>query len=279
MRCRCEKSRALRSNSTARLTWPDTQRRTTPKPIRSTTTADDGPDERSERTSVAVTEDVVDHPAGQVWQGDAARHEADGADGGDRHLAGVRQQEAEKAKEYSQGDSLVNDREAHQGAQGRAALLDAPLPAVAGAPHGVLRAQRQRGSRPRDDPGPGRRLPASAGARPRRPLRPRPPPHRHQPGRRAPRAAGGPGRRSPASASTASTCAATAGRTRAPGRSTWRRSSPSTTTTSPSPPRSRAAWPAAWPPTSTCPSSSTAPSRPIRAAPVRATSAAAGSRS
>ena len=84
---------------------------------------DDGPHQWRERAAVAAAQHVVDHPAGQVWQGDGARQEAGCAEGGDGHPAGVGPQEAQQATEDSQGDSLVNDREGPRTAQGRAALV------------------------------------------------------------------------------------------------------------------------------------------------------------
>ena len=129
MRWRWANRRARRSYSTARLTCPETQRRTTPKAMRATTTiATTSHTSGGERAAVAAAQHVVDHPSGQVWQGDGARHQPRCAECGDGHPAGVGPQEAQQASEDSQGDSLVNDREGHRTAQGRAALVDDALP-------------------------------------------------------------------------------------------------------------------------------------------------------
>ncbi len=108
--------------------------------------------QRADRSTTAQTsgasaprspavEDVVDHPSGQVWQGDGARHQARGADRGDRDLAGVGPQEAEQAEENVQGDSPVNDREGPRGPQGRGALLDDDMPPAPAPPDRVRRAR------------------------------------------------------------------------------------------------------------------------------------------
>ena len=73
-----------------------------------------------------------------------------GADGGDQRPAPVGAQEARRRRRIGQGDSLVNDRDGHWGAQGRAGLLArrGDLPAAPRAAGGLRRAQRQRGARP-----------------------------------------------------------------------------------------------------------------------------------
>ena len=120
-----------------RGTWPEILRRSMPRPMRTSAMSTTAPTSGRERIAVARLEHVVDHPAGQVWQGDGARHQRRDTQGGDGDLALVRAEEAEESEQDRQGDLLVNGSGGPMAVQGPGALLEEGLPPSPASPLAV----------------------------------------------------------------------------------------------------------------------------------------------
>jgi hypothetical protein len=64
-------------------------------------------DQRNQDVAVAAPQHVVDHAAGEVWQGDGARHESQGRAERQGDATAVRAEEAEKAEKDAHGVEVV----------------------------------------------------------------------------------------------------------------------------------------------------------------------------